>query len=184
MSNGIYGRLQCLYYLNGSLLYGWELPSRLCSNSLMSGCFSLCWQARRPGLETDWKKMSPWEEAMPDCAGIDHWLMLTRAFDLTSLPQHSNLPLHSNSSPSATRSSVVSLIRVGMTLIIDKRWTGLYDDNCSVGLIFKTRLTSFASLPAVFDLQIIFIPPTAGSAIFLTLKCVLLVSLVICMLQR
>lgn len=46
---------------------------------------------RRLGLETDWKKMSPWKEVMLDCAELDQRLMLARAFDLTSLPQYSNL---------------------------------------------------------------------------------------------
>lgn len=46
---------------------------------------------RRLGLETDWKKMSPWKEVMLDCAELDQRLMLTRAFDLTSLPRYSNL---------------------------------------------------------------------------------------------
>lgn len=43
------------------------------------------------GLESDWKKMSPSEEVMLDCTELDQRLMLTRAFDLTSLLQYSNI---------------------------------------------------------------------------------------------
>lgn len=60
---------------------------------------------------------------MLDCSGIDQCSMLTRAFDLTSLLQLHNLPLHSDPSPSLTRSAPL-LLRPGFGAmpLIDWRW--------------------------------------------------------------
>lgn len=77
---------------------------------------------------------------MLDCTGIDQWLMLTRAFDLTSLLQHSNLLCIQIRVLPRPDPQLFSSSGFRMTLVIDKLWLACNNDNGSVctSLIFKT----------------------------------------------